>query len=71
VRSLTEFEDTVEPVVYEGVLRLNNGRLAVGDADNEVTLNDLDDLTRVRVLTSGESGSGTTDIRIDLAPQAQ
>jgi hypothetical protein len=71
VRSLTELEDTVERVIYEGLLRLTNGRLVIGDADSEVTLNDLDVLTRVRVLTTDESGSGATDIRIDLAPQAQ
>ena len=37
VRPLAEFEDSAEPVIYEGVLRLPDGRLAIGDADSEVT----------------------------------
>jgi hypothetical protein len=71
VRSLADFEDTAEPVVYEGLLRLPNGRLVIGDADSEVILNDLDDQTRVRVFAAGQSNMGATDLRIDLAPQAQ
>jgi hypothetical protein len=71
VRSLAELEDTVEPVAYQGLLRLTNGQLVIGDADSEVTLNDLDTLTRVRVAATGASSSHPTDIRIDLAPQAQ
>jgi hypothetical protein len=71
VRSLADFEDTAEPVIYEGLLRLPDGRLVVGDADSEVTLNNLDDHTRVRVHAAGQSDFGATDVRIDLAPQAQ
>lgn len=71
VRSLTDFEDTAEPPIYEGVLRLTNGQLAIGDADSKVTFNDLDNQTRVRVHAANESDFGATDVRIDLAPQTQ
>lgn len=71
VRSLTDFEDTAEPPIYEGVLRLTNGQLAIGDADSKVTFNDLDKQTRVRVHAAKESDFGATDVRIDLAPQSQ
>lgn len=71
VRSLTDFEDTAVPVIHEGVLRLPNGRLVVGDADSEVTPNDLHDQTRIRVHVAGKSDFGATDVRIDLAPQAE
>ena len=71
VRSLTDFEDTAEPPIYEGLLRLPEGRLVIGDADSEVTLNDLADQTRVRVHAAGESACGATEVLIDLAPMTQ
>ena len=70
VRSLTNFEDLDEPVAYEGVLRLPEGRMAIGDADSEVTLNDLNEATRVRVYASDQQ-AGATDVRIDLAPRSR
>ena len=71
LRSLTDFEDTPEPVIYEGLLRLPQGQLAIGDADSQLTLNDLDVHTRIRVHVAGEAQFGASEVRIDLAPQAQ
>lgn len=70
MRHVADFEDTSEPVLYEGVLRSPGGRLAIGDADSELTFNDLGDATRVRVHALNQSPAGATDVHIDLASQA-
>jgi hypothetical protein len=67
VRSLTDFDADDAPV-HQGVLRLPGGRLMIGDADSEVTVNDLNENTRIRVYLDAEDGQGPTAIRIDLAP---
>ena len=67
MRSMAEFEDTTETVAYQGLLRLPDGRLAVGDADSEVVLNDLADQTRVRVYVTGETNHRANEIRVDMA----
>jgi hypothetical protein len=71
VRHLADFEDTVEPVIYEGVLRLPDGRLVIGDADSEVTVNDLYDATRVRVQALDQTTFGATDVSHRLGSQAE
>lgn len=70
VRSLTGFEEPGEPALYDGTLRLPGGRLAIGDADSEVVINDLDEMTRIRVAVLATDGLNTTDVRIDLAPRS-
>jgi hypothetical protein len=70
VRSLAGFEDSLEPVAYDGVLDLPEGRLEIGDADGQVTVNDLDPRTRARVCADIETASVATSVRIDLAPEA-
>jgi hypothetical protein len=56
-------------VTFDGILRLPDGRLAIGDADSEVILNDLDVATQVRVVALDRSVFGANDIRLDVAPQ--
>lgn len=68
VRSLVELDSTPGEPLYEGELVLPEGRLAVGDADNEVVLNDLDAKTRIRVLASDPQPTGLTEVWIDLSP---
>jgi hypothetical protein len=68
VRSLTEFDQTQEPTVFEGLLQLPTGDLSIGDADSEVRLTDLSNPSRVRVYAASDSDFGATSVRIDLAP---
>jgi hypothetical protein len=68
LRSMTDFESDTESLVYDGVLRLPGGLLAIGDADNEVLLNDLAEQTRIRLFATGETIDYATEIRVDLAP---
>ena len=68
VRHLAEFAEPAETVVWEGVLHLADGRLSIGDADSEVTVNDLAEVTRVRVQVLGHSGDNARDVLVDLAP---
>jgi hypothetical protein len=70
VRHVAEFDILAEPPAYDGVLRLPDGRLSIGDADSEVTINDLYDATRVRVHALDHATDGASDVRIDLAPLA-
>jgi len=66
VRSLAGFERPGEPAIYDGTLRLPGGRLAIGDADSEVVINDLDEMIRVRVAVLATDGLNATDVRIEL-----
>jgi hypothetical protein len=68
VRSLIDFDNTAEPVIYEGLLRLPDGRLTIGDADSEVVLSDLNEQTRVRICEADSSDFEAAYVRIDLAP---
>lgn len=68
VRSMTGFEEPGEPALYDGTLRLPDGRLAIGDANSEVVINDLHEMTRIRVGVLATDGLNATDVRIDLAP---
>jgi len=68
VRNLRGFEEPGEPALYDGTIRLPDGRLAIGDSDNEVVINDLDQMTRIRVAVVATDGLNATEIRIDLAP---
>jgi hypothetical protein len=62
-RSLSTFGDTERPAIYEGPLHLPDGRLVLGDADSEVTLDGLDERTQVRIY-----GSGEANLRCDRRP---
>ena len=68
VRSLTELDQTGEPVAFEGLLRVPTGELIIGDADSQVRVNDLSDPSRVRVYADNASDSGATSVRIDFEP---
>ncbi len=46
VRSLTHFEAAGDFPLYDGSLQRPGGRLAIGDADSELLLNDLDEQTQ-------------------------
>jgi hypothetical protein len=70
VRYLADLPESGESVVYDGVLHLVDGRLSIGDADGEVTVNSLDDVTRVRVEVLDDWGGNAADVRVDLAPRA-
>jgi len=70
VRSLVSFEGGSEDPIFTGVLHLPGGLLAIGDADSEVVLNDLDEHTEVRLFATGDTSGGATDVRVDLAPPA-
>lgn len=69
VRYVADLEVTTDEVIFDGILRLPDGRLAIGDADSEVILNDLDVATQVRVVALDRSDFGANDIRLDVAPQ--
>ncbi len=71
VRSLVSFEPDPEEPAYVGALHLPGGLLAIGDADSEVLLNDLDERTQIRLYAAGDSANGTTEVRVDLAPTTQ
>jgi len=68
VRSLVEFDNIQGELLYEGELVLPEGKLAVGDADNEVVVNDLGANTRVRVLARDPEPTGLAEVWIDLSP---
>jgi hypothetical protein len=71
VRSLTEFNPADESVVFEGLLRLPDGLLTIGDADSQVRLNDLSNPSRVRVYADDASDAGAASVRIDIAPNPE
>lgn len=66
VRSLASFEADAEEPVLVAQLHLPSGLLAIGDADSEVLLNDLDERTEVRVYADSDT-AGATAVRVDLA----
>jgi len=68
VRSLTEFDEPVGQVLYDGSLSLPDGRLTVGDADNEVVVNDLDPKTLIRVRSLDVEATGLAEVWLDLCP---
>ncbi|MGH8892474.1 MAG: hypothetical protein ACRDWY_04085 [Actinomycetes bacterium] len=67
LRSLTEMQPTNRVVVHEGILTLPDGRLAVGDADGEIVVNDLSSQTRVRVEADEVTAFGLPEVWIELA----
>ncbi|MGQ0844092.1 MAG: hypothetical protein ACT4QF_08140 [Sporichthyaceae bacterium] len=68
LRSLSELGDA-DDVLYEGDLLLPDGKLALGDADSEVSLNAAPASARVRVHSAIDPEYGVTDVRIDdIAP---
>jgi len=68
VRSLIDFDQVQESVAFEGLLQLPTGELTIGDADSEVTLNDLSNPSQVRVYATNDSGAGAASVHIDVAP---
>lgn len=70
VRYAADFASTQDPIVFDGSLHLPDGVLAIGDADSEVTVNDLGSLVRVRVVMLNGDASTLDRARIELAPQS-
>jgi hypothetical protein len=68
VRSLTEFDQVVGRVLYDGSLSLPDGRLTVGDADHELVVNDLDPETLIRVRTLDVEATGLAEVWLHLCP---
>jgi hypothetical protein len=68
VRSLVDLEHTGGEVLYEGTLALADGQLAVGDADCEMTVNDLPAQARIRVHAEDASEAALSEVWLDLVP---
>lgn len=70
LRRVDDFEESQAALAFEGVISSSGGRLVLGDADSEVTVNDLTDITRVRVFVVEDANDSATEIHIELAPEA-
>ena len=69
VRSLTALEEVDGLVHYDGTLHLPDGRLAIGDADGQVVIDQLSSTSLVRIYGPDAARYGTAEVSIDLAPR--
>jgi hypothetical protein len=68
LRGLAELGNAAEGLLYEGNIVLADLKLSVGDADGQVTLDELPTPARIRVHSGVDPEFGVTDVRIDIAP---